>query len=68
MVGAAANYATPTGFEANAPYSIGDYSVSFVEKRGGEATVRAVVLVDSAAGEGSYPIAQRLVREDGSGS
>ena len=52
-------------FEANAPYSIGDYSVSSVERRAGEATVRAVVLVESAAGEESYPITQQLVREEG---
>lgn len=51
-------------FEANAPYEISEYSVSPVEERGDRATVEAVLIVNSATGEESYPITQRLVRED----
>ncbi|MDP9454630.1 MAG: DUF4352 domain-containing protein [Actinomycetota bacterium] len=50
-------------FEANAPYSITDYSFLSVDNRGDEATVEAAVTASSASGQESYQASQPLVRQ-----
>jgi hypothetical protein len=50
-------------FEANAPYSITDYSFLSVDNRGDEATVQAALTASSGLGQESYQVAQPLVRQ-----
>lgn len=50
-------------FEANAPYSITDYSFLSVDDRGDEATVEAALTATSGSGQESYGVAQPLVRQ-----
>ncbi|MDP9476576.1 MAG: hypothetical protein M3R38_12985 [Actinomycetota bacterium] len=50
-------------FEANAPYSITDYSFLSVDDRGDEATVEAALTATSGSGQESYQVTQPLVRQ-----
>ena len=50
-------------FEANAPYSIMDYSFLSVDDRGDDATVEAALTANSDSGQESYEVTQSLVRE-----
>ena len=50
-------------FEANAPYSITDYSFLSVDDRGDDATVEAELTASSSSGQETYGVTQPLVRE-----
>lgn len=52
-------------FEANAPYSVTDYSFPSVQVQGNSATVDAAFTVNSAGGVEDLQRTQQLVREDG---
>ena len=52
-------------FEANAPYSVTDYSFPSVRVQGNSASVDAVFTVNSAGGVEHLQRTQQLVREDG---
>ena len=53
-------------FEANAPYSVTDYSFPSVQTQGDSATVEAAFTVTSASGVEQLQRTQQLVRENGS--
>ena len=50
-------------FEANAPYSIADYSFLSVDDRGDDASVEAELTARSGSGQDTYGVTQPLVRE-----
>ena len=52
-------------FEANAPYSVTDYSFSSAQEQGGSATLDSEFTVNSASGVEQLQRTQRFVRESG---
>ncbi len=52
-------------FEANAPYSVTDYSFSPAQEQGDSATVDATFIANSGAGSEQLQRTQRFVRESG---
>ena len=52
-------------FEANAPYSVTDYSFSPAQEQGGSATLDSEFTVNSASGVEQLQRTQRFVRENG---